>query len=234
MSRTPDQWFEDLMLELRLRGADGPTTGDVVATARAHCAESGEDPRTAFGEPRAYAESLELPAAPRPHDRGAWVRIGVASAVGLSGALLAPRVAEALRDSTDVHVRWGDLTTLPLVAAVAAVTMAILPALLRRPVLGAVVLGGMSLVVGVPAALLGGVAFRLPMPAAMTACALLLLTSTVLLARATRDGAADPVVDPVTRQPAPTPLLTGVTSLLFVLVAGALVALALLPGAFGA
>ncbi|GAA3711962.1 hypothetical protein GCM10022377_26760 [Zhihengliuella alba] len=55
------KWAGDLILELRLLGVDGSRIGDVLAEVDSHCAESGEGAAGAFGDPVAYARSLDLP-----------------------------------------------------------------------------------------------------------------------------------------------------------------------------
>jgi hypothetical protein len=62
MSRTrksPAQgWSDDLLLALRMREVPGARIGEVLAEVHSHVAETGEDPRVAFGEPRAYADEV--------------------------------------------------------------------------------------------------------------------------------------------------------------------------------
>ena len=61
VSAAPERWQRDVALLLRHRGADGARIGDVLAEVEAHCADSGQTPREAFGEPADYAASLHLP-----------------------------------------------------------------------------------------------------------------------------------------------------------------------------
>ena len=66
---TPDKkWFDELIIELRLRQVDGAAIGDTVASARELLADTGQDAEDAFGPARDYAASLELPR----DDRGLW------------------------------------------------------------------------------------------------------------------------------------------------------------------
>ena len=55
------RWLDQLALELRLRDVDGTAIGDALAQVDAHCAESGESPRDAFGDAATYAAALALP-----------------------------------------------------------------------------------------------------------------------------------------------------------------------------
>ena len=73
MIRTPatdKKWFDDVMVELRLRQVHGSAIGDTVASARELLADTGQSAEEAFGPARVYAASLELPHAPA----GQWVR----------------------------------------------------------------------------------------------------------------------------------------------------------------
>lgn len=63
MITTQDQkWLDALILELRLRDVSGDGIGDIVASVKEYLADSGEEAREAFGEPAAYAASLDLSA----------------------------------------------------------------------------------------------------------------------------------------------------------------------------
>lgn len=53
-----DPWRDAFLLQLRLRDVSGAAIGDALAQVDAHCAESGDEPEQAFGEPVAYADSL--------------------------------------------------------------------------------------------------------------------------------------------------------------------------------
>ncbi|MCU1519341.1 MAG: hypothetical protein JWQ75_4062 [Pseudarthrobacter sp.] len=71
MHQTSDKkWFDELILELRLRQVHGDAIGDTVASARELLDDTGQRADEAFGPARDYAAALELPAAP-PYD---WVR----------------------------------------------------------------------------------------------------------------------------------------------------------------
>ncbi|RAM38289.1 hypothetical protein [Arthrobacter globiformis] len=67
---TDKKWFDDLILELRLRQVHGSAIGDTVASAQELLADTGQPAEEAFGPARAYAAALELPTAPQ-HE---WVR----------------------------------------------------------------------------------------------------------------------------------------------------------------
>lgn len=67
---TDKKWFDELILELRLRQVHGSAIGDTLASARELLADTGQRAEEAFGPARSYAAALELPSAPQ-HD---WVR----------------------------------------------------------------------------------------------------------------------------------------------------------------
>ncbi|SDW05923.1 hypothetical protein SAMN04487912_101296 [Arthrobacter sp. cf158] len=71
MQETTDKkWFDELILELRLRQVRGDAIGDTVASARELLSDSGQGAEEAFGPARNYAAALELPTAPRNE----WVK----------------------------------------------------------------------------------------------------------------------------------------------------------------
>ncbi|MBO0923631.1 hypothetical protein J1G44_03950 [Cellulomonas sp. zg-ZUI199] len=51
-------WRDAFVLELRLRDVRGDAIGDALAEVDAHCADSGQDAATAFGDPAGYARGL--------------------------------------------------------------------------------------------------------------------------------------------------------------------------------
>jgi hypothetical protein len=75
-----ERWMRTFVLELRLRGVNGPTIGDAVASVRELLRDSGQSAVEAFGPPRAYAASLGLPRAPQ---RSGMVLAVTHSLVGL-------------------------------------------------------------------------------------------------------------------------------------------------------
>ncbi len=50
-----DEWRDAFVAELRLRGASGCQVGEALAEVDADCADSGQDPGEAFGDPVSYA-----------------------------------------------------------------------------------------------------------------------------------------------------------------------------------
>ena len=79
------KWFDQLVMELRLRQVHGSAIGDTVASAKELLSDTGQQAEEAFGPARDYAAALELPAAPK-HD---WVRKALwPSLLGLLAFLL--------------------------------------------------------------------------------------------------------------------------------------------------
>ena len=82
---TDKKWFDELVLELRLRQVHGSAIGDTVASAHELLADTGQRAEEAFGPARVYAAALELPSAPQ-HE---WVRRALwPSVLGLLAFLL--------------------------------------------------------------------------------------------------------------------------------------------------
>lgn len=65
---TDKAWIDLFVVELRLRHVPGEAIGDAVASVRELLVDSGQSAEEAFGSPREYAASLDLPViAPRQH-----------------------------------------------------------------------------------------------------------------------------------------------------------------------
>jgi hypothetical protein len=83
------EWRESFVLRARLRGVPGARIGEALAEVEAHCAESGETPDQAFGDPVAYAQSLADQLAPEVTARArlGWGRTALAAVCGI-GAIV--------------------------------------------------------------------------------------------------------------------------------------------------
>ncbi|MEX5721277.1 HAAS signaling domain-containing protein [Geodermatophilus maliterrae] len=68
MTTGTDTYRRELVQALRLRDVAPERIGDIVAEVESHVAETGEDPREAFGPARDYAASVT-----QPRSRGSWV-----------------------------------------------------------------------------------------------------------------------------------------------------------------
>ena len=190
-----DEWSQAFLLELRLRGVDGRRIGSALAEVEAHCAESGESARSAFGDPEAYAADLApAPAAASPD----LARTAATSVLGLAGMLLTLAAVGAWSAGTEVELTTGFLAVSAL-----AVLGIVLVVRLAEPLLRAVVehwwvavLGG-----GVPIAIFVAVlvtwretVVSAPVLPSLVAGLALLAVHTVLTLRG--PDLADPVVGP--------------------------------------
>ncbi|TYC95967.1 hypothetical protein FQ377_14475 [Arthrobacter echini] len=86
IQQTSDKkWFDQLVMELRLRQVHGSAIGDTIASAKELLRDTGQPAEKMFGPARDYAEALELPSAPK-HD---WIRQALwPSTLGLLAFLL--------------------------------------------------------------------------------------------------------------------------------------------------
>lgn len=83
MRTDAETYRQELLLALRLRDLPGPHIAEALAELDSHLAETGEDPRQAFGPPREYAAQV------------AGAR-GGSGRPGLRGVLAAVRPAEVV------------------------------------------------------------------------------------------------------------------------------------------
>lgn len=76
---------DQLLVFLRWKSVPGPQIAEALAEVDSHVAETGEDPREAFGEPKAYA--AEIASALGGESRGWWRDVFTRSALtyGLGG-----------------------------------------------------------------------------------------------------------------------------------------------------
>lgn len=188
-------WESDFVLRLRMSNVSGRDIGDALQQVRAHCAESGQTPREAFGDPLAYADSLPLK---RPKYAMPSGQI-VANAVSLAGFLLATSAPLPLRLGQQQDIRLGTLVggVLLIVAlgvfASSGVRLAV--AMMKNLWIFALV---WLLVVGlgIAAAMFGGpVVASVPPRVTLVAGCLLLVVGTVLMVRNAPEP--DPIESPV-------------------------------------
>jgi hypothetical protein len=96
MSTDLSTYRRDLILALRLRDVPGDRIGEIVAEVESHVADTGEDPREAFGTPKEYAASL--PGGRRSPARW-WSQALLAVSSALGGFLLAGGLLGLVDDS---------------------------------------------------------------------------------------------------------------------------------------
>jgi hypothetical protein len=63
------QWADAFVVELRLAGVSGRDIGAALAEVESHVAASGLDVQETFGDPRAYAQALDLRSDPSQSPR---------------------------------------------------------------------------------------------------------------------------------------------------------------------
>ncbi|MEP7090119.1 MAG: hypothetical protein ABI776_08420 [Nocardioidaceae bacterium] len=77
MSTRVQTYNDELLYALRMRDVSGQQIAEALAEVHSHVAETGEDPRAAFGPPQAYA--LEVAAALDEHEESPPSRRGLPS-----------------------------------------------------------------------------------------------------------------------------------------------------------
>lgn len=202
-------WAEAVLLELRLRGVSGERIGSVLAEVDAHCADSGQSAAEAFGDPGAYARSLDLPTD------------------GSRGAVLAASAPVLVQVAGLLAVQWGltpwlageplDLTVgllavaATVVAAVVAVLLSPDRALRLAVELPVALVGVVTGIVAIQVALLillDGVVASVPaQPVTLLGLALLVGGQVAVLRRPTRLD-DDPVTHPLADPTAPSSAAT--------------------------
>lgn len=124
-----DKWFDEFIIELRLRDVSGEGIGDHVATVKEFVADTGQSPEVAFGSPRDYAASLDLSEYTRPVSVAGVVAesvLGLAAFLVFSQAIW-PWSAQQTLDVGVAQLAW---LSLPVVGI--ALLSFYLGALLRR------------------------------------------------------------------------------------------------------
>ncbi len=133
-------WAESAIRELVARGADRGPIGEALATADAHCADSGESAEEAFGSPREFAASVHLRPGDVADERiGRQLRAARPTILGLAGMMLAFRVLDSHLSGKAVEVTLGDLLGVAAILAVAILAVRHVGLLLRHRVASMVV-----------------------------------------------------------------------------------------------
>ncbi|QDW63875.1 hypothetical protein [Oerskovia sp. KBS0722] len=202
-----EEWAEAFVIELRLLDVPGAALGAALAEVESHCAESGEPAAEAFGDPVAYARSLDLPVEPD----GRWEVVKVlgptsAQFLGLlllgwggSAVVLAGRAGEV---APSVDVTAGMIAMIAVFGAAILLfyrfSSTVLRRVMERPVASFFALAGcMAVLVAVPV-LLDGVLVTLPAWPVAVSGGLVLAAGTVWGAVQARRGTLDdPIVSPL-------------------------------------
>jgi hypothetical protein len=96
---TTQAWSDDLLLALRLRDVPGARIGEVLAEVQSHVAETGEDPRQAFGAADDYADQVAEALGVRTSGGGPWRQlVRSLSWTDLAGSLVIGLAAYLLAD----------------------------------------------------------------------------------------------------------------------------------------
>lgn len=188
-------WLDEMATELRLRNTRGTAIGDAIAQVETYCADSGQSPQEAFGDPREYAQSLAFPPREQEHTSAAgWSKLLVPVAIGLLGVGPTRQVVTAAIKHTPVQISWGDLGAAIALVVVVAITALSLRAVVQRPLVAAPLFGLAVVGIGLLPVLVTRVAFTMPLWLGIALMAVALGLS-VVLQRLSRDQ-EDPIVDP--------------------------------------
>lgn len=222
-------WMDDFIVELRLRDVRGAAIGDAVRAVESHLAESGESPAGAFGDPRAYAASLQF--RPEQYDTSGaagWTAAFAPVVCGLLGLTLTTSAVRAVRLGDGVDVTWGSLAALAFLALVTLALRVGLRWLLDHIALGIACMVGVVVVMTALTVTLDAAAFQLPVWGA-AGLAIILLALSVVLQKAAGRVLADPITDPLDRSdmlteesPALTVFMEKVQPWVFVIASAAL------------
>ncbi len=212
MTRTPDpaalaphvepSWLDAFVLALRVHGVPGTLIGDALAEVESHCAEAGEPAAEAFGDPVAYAQSLELAPDENLESEIRWG--GVWSGLQLVALFAVPAAVRGLVRGEPVNVTGGMLLTVVLMLGIVAVlgvrsTWA-MRTVVERPGLASIILGASLTAVVLPSVLWRTVVVSLPVVPVLVVAALLLVVGTTRSVRTL--GAPDDIVGPSDPRPA--------------------------------
>ncbi|WP_265522607.1 hypothetical protein [Oerskovia flava] len=194
-------WTEAVLLELRIQGVSGTHVGEAIREVESHCAESGQSADEAFGDPVGYARSLGLPHSPA-QSSAATVRAVLPTLVQLAGMFLVLWTVPALAAGDAVTITLGHVLAVVVLVAV-NVALArwpepVLRAVVRRPVLAALAIGGGITAIVVPLLLLQAGLFSVPAAAAgCLGLVLLAVGVAVELSKGRRAESQDPVLWPL-------------------------------------
>lgn len=201
---TDKKWFDDLVVELRLRQVHGVAIGDTVASARELLADTGQRAEEAFGPARDYAESLELPRE-RPDEvvkAALWL-----SLVGLFGFLLFVQTATSWAQGEPFLLSPAQLGFVLLPVTLGALLPFYINAAIRRrwPLVLVVVVctaAGALSAITTPESAADAWLVLDPIPLTIVSALAMVVASVASSIRTRRRGAIDDVVDPLAGPPA--------------------------------
>jgi hypothetical protein len=121
MNTDLDVYRRDLLAELRIRGVPAQRIAEAIAEVESHVAETGEQPRVAFGDPRTYAAELAQSLGCMPQSFTGRVQGTLVAITAFAGAALMTRgITTGVRE----HV-WTRSVILPIAAGVVLLGVAL-------------------------------------------------------------------------------------------------------------
>lgn len=196
---TDKKWFNELVLELRIRQVYGKAIGDTVASARELLHDTGQSAEETFGPARDYAGALELPAEPRND----WVRAALwPTLLSLLAFLFFGHTAAAWVQSELLLLSPAQLALISAPAVLTVLMPLYLDALVRRTWLSiplvviCVLTGGLSAVVA-PSTRADAWLAIAPTPWLIASFLFMVLLSIMNTIRSRRAGSIDEITDPL-------------------------------------
>lgn len=133
-------WEKAFVVECRVRDYTGKSIGDALAQVESHCLATGEDVNQAFGDPVAYATSLDL-----PKTRGSIRAIAASGLLGLISLFLIPGAIAGIVRESPLFLTTGQIIVYAIVLA-ATLALGVLPRPTLRTLLS--LNRGQSIVIG--------------------------------------------------------------------------------------
>ncbi len=129
--KTHDTWCGHFVLELRLRDVPGPVIGERLAEVEGHCAETGETPSEAFGDPTDYAARIDQDSAPE-RVSGVWT-VAVVAALQVVAMLVGTSAVPAWARSESLTYNLGQVVCLGLTLLLLLSLPLLLRPMMRHP-----------------------------------------------------------------------------------------------------
>ncbi len=112
---TAAEWQRRFVSELRAKDVPGTVIGDALAEVDAHCADSGQRPLDAFGDPETYAASVAGARGPASTRTGVrYLRLAGRAAGILVGVFAATAGADGIAAGGPAMITAGTLLTIAL------------------------------------------------------------------------------------------------------------------------
>ncbi|MBT8226188.1 MAG: hypothetical protein HKP61_16960 [Dactylosporangium sp.] len=122
---TAAEWQHRFIGELRMRDVPGVGIGDAIAEVEAHCADAGQSPQEAFGDPIEYATRVaQTRGVPKRQTPVKVLRVSARVALMLAGILTTLAGADGVAHHRDAVVTAGSLLAVALGAIAIPVVVA--------------------------------------------------------------------------------------------------------------